>query len=117
MAVALVAVAAKQLVSKTATDKLTTLVVLVSAVFSFAFQLSWVFPVLIIGGGLATLLYNTLSRKDMLPVRTASCSVEFCLYCLKVVGIAERVPNELREFVKRACSTCASTETFLLLAC
>ena len=112
MAVALVAVAAKQLVGKTATDKLTTLVVLVSAVFSFAFQLSWVFPLLIIGGGMATLLYNTLSRKAMLPVRTASCSVESCLYFAKYLDIPKRVPNIVWGFVMCTCSTYASRDLY-----
>jgi chromate transport protein ChrA len=69
-AVALVAVAAKGLIAKTAKDRLTSFILLTSAALSFVFQASWLFPVLIIGGGFATLVYNTWIHKDMaLPVR------------------------------------------------
>ena len=64
-AVALVAVAAKSLIAKTAKDQLTTFILLASAALSFVFSTRWLFPVLLTGGGLMTLLANTLKKTDM----------------------------------------------------
>jgi chromate transport protein ChrA len=73
VAVALVAVAGKSLIKKTAQDKLTTFVLVTSAACAFVFQASWVFPALIVGGGLTTLGYHTARKKDMaMPVRCAA---------------------------------------------
>ena len=70
MAVALVAVAAKGLISKVAKDALTTTILVASAAISFVFAAPWLFPALIIGGGLVTWSHNTLKKVDMaLPVR------------------------------------------------
>ena len=49
--VALVAAAAKGLVTKQCKDKLTTALCLIAAVTAFVFHAAWLFPCLIIGGG------------------------------------------------------------------
>ena len=69
MAVALVAVAAKGLVLKTAKDSVTGCILLSSAALSIMFAAPWLFPALILGGGAVTLLQNTLAKRDMaMPV-------------------------------------------------
>ena len=70
VAVALVAVAAKGLISKAGKDRLTCAIMVASAAVSFIFAAPWLFPALILGGGAVTLLSNSLSKVDMaLPVR------------------------------------------------
>lgn len=70
MAVALVAVAAKGLVTKTAKDSLTVFIMLTSAALSFTFEAPWLYPALIVGGGLTTLIRNACIHRNMaLPVR------------------------------------------------
>jgi hypothetical protein len=70
VAVALVAVAAKGLIAKTAKDRLTVFIMLTSAALAFTFEAPWLYPALIIGGGLATLVHNAYIHKNMaLPVR------------------------------------------------
>jgi chromate transport protein ChrA len=69
VAVALVAVAAKSLVAKTSKDKLTVFILTLSALISFVFSTSWMFPALILGGGIITWAYNSYRQVDMaLPV-------------------------------------------------
>jgi chromate transport protein ChrA len=65
VAVALVAAAGKSLIAKTATDRLTTFILVMSAAAAYVLTASWVFPALIIVGGATTLLYNTTTRRDM----------------------------------------------------
>lgn len=63
--VALVAVAAKGLVSKACRDPLTSIICLASAVISTTATASWLFPVLIVGGGCVTLAVNSARGTDM----------------------------------------------------
>jgi hypothetical protein len=57
--VALVAVAAKGLVSKAIKGPLTSMILLASACISYMVSTAWLFPALIVAGGVATLLVNT----------------------------------------------------------
>lgn len=71
---ALVAVAAKGLIAKVAKDALTTTILVASAAISFVFAAPWLFPALIVAGGLITWGHNVLRKVDMsLPVRRLSC--------------------------------------------
>jgi hypothetical protein len=69
--VALVAVAAKGLTGKAIKGPLTGVILLLSACISFMFSASWLFPALIISGGLTTLAYNSFfsHATTALPVR------------------------------------------------
>ena len=88
VAVALVAVAAKGLVTKTAKDTLTVFIMLISAALSFTFQAPWLFPVLIVSGGLATLVHNAYIKKDMaLPVRAPDALPRTCWQRLAVATL------------------------------
>lgn len=81
--VALVAVAAKGLVGKAIKGPLTSTILLMSACISYVFSAAWLFPALIVGGGLVTLLFNTfVTHASMaLAVRSMplSCSVGFTI--------------------------------------
>lgn len=62
---ALVAVAAKGLVGKAIKGPLTSVILLASACVSYVFSAAWLFPALIVGGGLVTLSANTFSHASM----------------------------------------------------
>jgi chromate transport protein ChrA len=57
--VALVAVAAKGLVGKAVQGPLTSVILMMSACISYMFEAPWLFPALIVGGGLITFTSNT----------------------------------------------------------
>ena len=65
MGVALVAVAGKGLVVKATKGPLTSAILLMSACLSYVFSAPWLFPALIIGGGLITLTSNSFSHASM----------------------------------------------------
>lgn len=67
VAVALVAVAGKQLIKKTATNRLTTFVLVASAALALTCSQSWIFPAVIVGGGVITLVHNSFKKVDMAP--------------------------------------------------
>lgn len=71
--VALVAVAAKGLVSKASKGPLTSIILLLSACISFIYSAPWLFPALILAGGCVTLAVHTLKgRRTAMAVRRPS---------------------------------------------
>ncbi|CDU25973.1 uncharacterized protein SPSC_06144 [Sporisorium scitamineum] len=61
-AVGLIALAAYQLSQSSITDAVTRLLVLASASFGICYHAPWMYPVLVFGGGLITLLYDFRHR-------------------------------------------------------
>ena len=61
-AVGLIALAAFQLCKSSITDPVTRLLVLMSASFGICYHAPWMYPVLVFGGGLITLLYDFRHR-------------------------------------------------------
>ncbi|KAF8520563.1 chromate transporter-domain-containing protein [Gautieria morchelliformis] len=69
-AVGLISLAAYDLSAKVITDPLTRIEVLLAAAFGSCFQSQWLYPVLIVGGGLATLAYDVfVERREKRRVR------------------------------------------------
>ncbi|KAF8520560.1 hypothetical protein JB92DRAFT_2682874, partial [Gautieria morchelliformis] len=69
-AVGLISLAAYDLSAKVITDPLTRIEVLLAAAFGSCFQSEWLYPVLIVGGGLATLAYDVfVERREKRRVR------------------------------------------------
>jgi chromate transport protein ChrA len=65
-AVALVASAAKGLCTKICVDRMTACLCLLSATVACYYQSAWLFPALIVGGGLATMAHK---RKEAITVQ------------------------------------------------
>lgn len=68
-AVGLIALAAVQLAKAAATDKLTLIILWLSASFGICYHAPWMYPVLIVAGGLSTLLWDTRRRWLIVPVK------------------------------------------------
>lgn len=62
-AVGLIALAAYQLSKAAITDSITRLLVLGSASFGICYHAPWMYPVLVVAGGLSTLVYDVGSRR------------------------------------------------------
>jgi chromate transport protein ChrA len=67
-AVALVASAAKGLCTKICVDRMTACLCLLSATIACYYQSAWLFPALIVGGGLATMAHK---RKEAITVQVS----------------------------------------------
>ncbi|GMK58117.1 hypothetical protein CspeluHIS016_0501490 [Cutaneotrichosporon spelunceum] len=70
-AVGLIALAAEQLGRGAATDRLTLALVWLSASFGICYHAPWMYPVLIVAGGLSTLLWDFRRQLFIAPARRA----------------------------------------------
>lgn len=68
-AVGLIALAAVQLAHAAATDKITLIILWLSASFGICYHAPWMYPVLIVGGGCATLLWDFRRLWLITPIR------------------------------------------------
>lgn len=68
-AVGLIALAAYQLGTAASTDKLSLLIVWLSASFGICYHAPWMYPVLIVAGGVATLVWDFRRQWIMVPAK------------------------------------------------